>query len=132
MKPNKGNKKKNLLGLFSLILWAILLTMLFRSCSSTSMKANQRMVDYSTFRQWVTAELVERVDMGGNEYVITIKDGMEQKAAGYLPKEEPSSGGIFQIGDPVPLEDMEYVTTPPPVSDLSLITLMDTDRKSVV
>ena len=127
MKPNKGNKKKNLLGLFSLILWAILLTMLFRSCSSTSVKANQMRVDYSTFRQWVAADLVERVDMGGNDYVVTIQDGKEKQAAAYLPKqeEEKKPALVIQFGEPVPLEDMEYVTTPPPVSDLGLIALMD-------
>ena len=33
MKPDKGNNKKNALGLISIILWALVLTMLFRSLS---------------------------------------------------------------------------------------------------
>ena len=53
MKPDKGNNKKNTFGLISLILWALLLTMLFRSCSSSIASSNQVQVDYSVFRQWV-------------------------------------------------------------------------------
>ena len=61
MKPDKGNNKKNTLGLISLILWALFLTLLFRSCTSSYNSSNQVQVDYSVFRQWVTADLVEHV-----------------------------------------------------------------------
>ena len=61
MKPDKGNNKKNTLGLISIIMWALVLTMLFKSCTSSYANANQVQVDYSIFRQWVVAELVEGV-----------------------------------------------------------------------
>ena len=51
MKPDKKNNKKNTLGLVSLILWALVLTMIFRSCSSSYATSNQVQVDYSIFRQ---------------------------------------------------------------------------------
>ena len=78
MKPDKGNNKKNTLGLISIIMWALVLTMLFKSCTSSYANANQVQVDYSIFRQWVVAELVESVRMESGEYVITLKEGMER------------------------------------------------------
>ena len=59
MKPDKKNNKKNTLGLVSLILWALVLTMIFRSCYSSYATSNQVQVDYSIFRQWVTEGFVE-------------------------------------------------------------------------
>ena len=125
MKPDKGNNKKNTLGLISIIMWALVLTMLFKSCTSSYANANQVQVDYSIFRQWVVAELVESVRM---EYVITLKEGMEEEAEAYLPQEEERDQGIF-AGMQIPLrgqsQEKEYVTTPPPVSDLSIYDLLD-------
>ena len=128
MKPDKGNNKKNTLGLISIIMWALVLTMLFKSCTSSYANANQVQVDYSIFRQWVVAELVESVRMESGEYVITLKDGMEDEAEAYLPQEEERDQGIF-AGMQIPLrgqsQEKEYVTTPPPVSDLSIYDLLD-------
>ena len=128
MKPDKGNNKKNTLGLISIIMWALVLTMLFKSCTSSYANANQVQVDYSIFRQWVVAELVESVRMESGEYVITLKEGMEEEAEAYLPQEEERDQGIF-AGMQIPLrgqsQEKEYVTTPPPVSDLSIYDLLD-------
>ena len=128
MKPDKGNNKKNTLGLISIIMWALVLTMLFKSCTSSYANANQVQVDYSIFRQWVVAGLVESVRMESGEYVITLKEGMEEEAEAYLPQEEERDQGIF-AGMQIPLrgqsQEKEYVTTPPPVSDLSIYDLLD-------
>ncbi|MBC5721416.1 ATP-dependent zinc metalloprotease FtsH [Flintibacter sp. NSJ-23] len=102
--------------------------MLFKSCTSSYANANQVQVDYSIFRQWVVAELVESVRMESGEYVITLKEGMEEEAEAYLPQEEERDQGIF-AGMQIPLrgqsQEKEYVTTPPPVSDLSIYDLLD-------
>ena len=50
MKPDKGNNKKNTFGLISLILWALFLTLIFRSCTNSYNSSNQVQVDYSVFR----------------------------------------------------------------------------------
>ncbi|MCH1980323.1 ATP-dependent zinc metalloprotease FtsH [Lawsonibacter sp. OA9] len=109
-------------------MWALVLTMLFKSCTSSYANANQVQVDYSIFRQWVVAELVESVRMESGEYVITLKEGMEEEAEAYLPQEEERDQGIF-AGMQIPLrgqsQEKEYVTTPPPVSDLSIYDLLD-------
>ena len=128
MKPDKKNNKKNTLGLVSLILWALVLTMIFRSCSSSYATSNQVQVDYSIFRQWVTEGFVESVRMESAEYVITLKEGMEERALAYLPapEEERPSNDLF--GGWVPVQnnkETEYVTTPPPVSDLGIYELLD-------
>ena len=88
MKPDKGNNKKNTIGLISLILWALVLTLLFRSCTSSLANANQVQVDYSVFRQWVVAELVEEVHMESDHYVITLKEGKEEEALAFIPEDE--------------------------------------------
>ena len=80
MKPDKGNNKKNTWGLISLILWALMLTLIFRSCSNSYANSNQVQVEYSVFRQWVVAELVEEVHMESDHYVITLKEGKEEEA----------------------------------------------------
>ena len=88
MKPDKGNNKKNTWGLISLILWALMLTLIFRSCSNSYANSNQVQVEYSVFRQWVVAELVEEVHMESDHYVITLKEGKEDEALTYIPKDE--------------------------------------------
>ena len=127
MKPDKGNNKKNTLGLISLILWALVLTLLFRSCTSSLANANQVQVDYSVFRQWVVAELVEEVHMESDHYVITLKEGKEEEALAFIPEDEnQDQGGNMFAWMPVQNEkDTEYVTTPPPVSDLAILDMMD-------
>ncbi len=94
MKPDKGNNnnKRNIVGLISIILWALVLTMLFRSCSSSYAHSNQVQVDYSTFYQWVEAGLVDEVDMESSEYTIHLKEGAEEEARSYLTEENSSQG----------------------------------------
>ena len=124
MKPDKGNNKKNTMGLISLILWALVLTMLFRSCSSSYASANEVQVEYSVFRQWVVEELVDSVSMNGGSYEITLKEGKEEEAKKLLPEEEKEQGGIFAFVPMAP-EEKVYITTPPPVEDLGIYELMD-------
>ena len=78
MKPDKGNNKKNAFGLISLILWALVLTLMFRSCTSSYNSSNQVQVDYSVFKQWVAADLVESVNLESSLYTITLKEGVEE------------------------------------------------------
>ncbi|WP_243154167.1 ATP-dependent zinc metalloprotease FtsH [Pseudoflavonifractor sp. 60] len=126
MKPDKGNNRKNTFGLISLILWALVLTLLFRSCTSSYNSSNQVQVDYSTFRQWVVADLVESVKIENSLFTITLKEGKEEEALSYIPED----GGHQQAYDmfswmPIQNErETEYVTTPPPISDLELESLL--------
>ena len=126
MKPDKGNNKKNTWGLVSLILWALMLTLIFRSCSNSYANSNQVQVEYSVFRQWVVDELVEEVHMESDHYVITLKEGKEDEALTYIPKDEDQQqmNNMFAWMPVQNDKDTEYVTTPPPVADLEILSLM--------
>ena len=121
MKPDKGNNKRNTFGLITLILWALVLTFLFRSCSSSYASANEVQVDYSTFKEWVQQDKVDRVLMQSGKYTITLKEG----ATVEVPEQNISTSSIFYnwMGN----QDREtvYVTTPTPVADLELYSLME-------
>ena len=97
MKPDKGNNKKNTFGLISLILWALMLTLFFRSCTSSYNSSNQEHVPYSTFRQWVAADLVESVKLESSLFTITLKEGVEEEAKAYIPedKDKEQGNGMF-------------------------------------
>lgn len=119
MKPDKGNNKKNTFGLITLILWALLLTMVFKSCSSSYANANEIQVDYSTFKQWVEEDKVERVLMQSGKYTITLREGVKVE----VPEQENSSMMTFPWINPQGRETV-YVTTPTPVSDPGIYQLM--------
>ena len=121
MKPDKGNNKRNTFGLITLILWALVLTFLFRSCSSSYASANEVQVDYSTFKEWVQQDKVDRVLMQSGKYTITLKEGVTVE----VHEQNSSTSSIFYnwMGN----QDREtvYVTTPTPVADLELYSLME-------
>ena len=126
MKPDKGNNKKNMVGLITIILWALVGTMLLKSCTSSYDSANEVQVEYSTFRQWVVADLVESVNMDSSKYVITLKEGKEDEAKSYLTQPEASQTETA-LSTWLQLQntgEVEYVTTPPPVSDKDILNLM--------
>ena len=126
MKPDKGNNKKNTFGLISLILWALFLTLLLRSCTSSYNSSNQVQVNYSTFRQWVEADLVEHVKLESSLFTITLKEGREEEALTYITEDENRQGSGTFIWMPIQNDrDTEYVTTPLPIADLGLEDLLN-------
>ncbi|MGI5962089.1 MAG: ATP-dependent zinc metalloprotease FtsH [Lawsonibacter sp.] len=120
MKPDKGNNKKNTFGLISLILWALVLTMVFKSCSSSYANSNQVLVDYSTFKQWVAEDKVERVLMQSDKYTITLREGVTVE----LPEQTSSNTMNLPWLDAQKREPV-YVTIPTPEPDLELYQMMD-------
>ncbi len=78
MKPDKPNKnRKNIVGLVSMILWALLFTMIIRSCASSYEHANILEVPYTTFAQWVEDGLVDEVNIESGQYTFTLKEGAQ-------------------------------------------------------
>ena len=122
MKPDKGNNKRNTFGLITLILWALVLTFLFRSCSSSYASANEVQVDYSTFKEWVQQDKVDRVLMQSGKYTITLKEGVTVE----VPEQTNSTSSIFYSWMGNQDRETVYVTTPTPVADLELYSLMGT------
>ncbi|MEM5780294.1 MAG: ATP-dependent metallopeptidase FtsH/Yme1/Tma family protein, partial [Lawsonibacter sp.] len=121
MKPDKGNNKRNTFGLITLILWALVLTMVFKSCSSSYASANEVQVDYSTFKQWVTEDKVERVLMQSNKYTITLREG----ATVDVPEQKDSDNAMSFPWLTQQNQETVYVTTPTPESDSGIYELMD-------
>ena len=117
---NRNDKRRNIVGIISMILWALAITMLFRSCMSSYNSANQVMVDYSTFRQWVTEDKVDRVLMQSGQYVITLKDGVKVEIPGQ--SNTPALNMPWLVGQDT---EPKYVTVPTPVADLDIYSLMD-------
>ncbi len=126
MKPDKGNNKKNAFGLISLILWALVLTLMFRSCTSSYNSSNQEHVPYSTFRQWVAADLVESVKIESSLFTITLKEGVDEEAKAYIPEDEDTqTNNMFALMPFQNERETVYVTTPPPITDLGLEDLLN-------
>ena len=70
------NNKKNLVGLISIILWALILTLLLQSAFSLFEGSDHIEIPYSTFREWVRQDYVESVDVQSNQLIIELKDGL--------------------------------------------------------
>ena len=131
-KPNKGgpnkDKKKNIMGLVTLVLWALFFTMLLRSCSSSYSNAGSYEIDYSLFRQWVAQDVVESVNLENGKYSIELKDGavveLPQEIIDAQAEESPFSAFLPTLPDAEKLPPT-YYTAPPPLHDSDLIALMD-------
>ncbi|MCI8869880.1 MAG: ATP-dependent zinc metalloprotease FtsH [Lawsonibacter sp.] len=70
-----------------MICWALLLTMLFRSCANSYENANVIQVPFTDFVQAVMDGKVETVNIENNQYTFTLKEGAELE----LPEREPDS-----------------------------------------
>ncbi len=103
------NNKKNLVGLISIILWALILTLLLQSAFSLFEGSDHVEIPYSTFREWVRQDYVESVDVQSNQLVIDLKNGL-----GAVQKTKDGDVTIIDLttGE-APAEDW----TPPQTSD---------------
>ena len=120
MKPDKGNNKKNTFGLITIILWALAGTLLLKGCTSSYNSANEVEVDYSTFKQWVAEDKVDRVLMQSGKYTITLHEGVTVE----LPEEEKSETPSYPWM-PAQTEEPVYVTIPTPEADTGIYDLLD-------
>ncbi len=90
-KPN-GKRPKGIVGIISILCWALMLTLLFQSCTHSG-SAREFDVDYSTFRQWVAEDKVEQVKkVGDYRYQFTLKEGVQVEL-----EQDESVGGILDF-----------------------------------
>ncbi len=124
MKPDKNNKnsKRNMIGLVSIILWALFFTILLRSCQSAYENADTIQVPYTTFKQWLVEDKIQKVNVESSQYTFTLREGVTVE----LPKDESSQSQNW-MNSLIPStqqEDVKYVTVPlagvedPELSDL--------------
>jgi len=134
LKPDKrnnndsGNNKRNALGLISIILWALFLTLLFRSCWSSYENAGMVEVPYTTFKEWLEADKIQQANVESGQITFTLREGVEVE----LPQQEETGGAgdLMNALLPEPPQDetavTEYVTVRlSGVSDVELMNQLE-------
>ena len=71
-----GNSRRNATAIISIILWALVLTVLVNYATSMARSANSVEITYSQFLQLVEDDMVKSVVMESSKYTITLKDGV--------------------------------------------------------
>ena len=115
-------------GLVTVLLWALTLAVLFRSCTDPASNVNEIQVDYSVFKQWVEEDKVERVLMKSGKYTITLREGVEVELPEREetdPTQETANQLLAQIPWAGPELETVYVTIPTPEIDFDIYQLMD-------
>ena len=71
-----GGNRRNITAIVSIILWALVLTVLVNYATSMARSANSVEITYSQFRSLVEQDVVEGVLMESNKYTLTLKEGV--------------------------------------------------------
>ena len=131
MKPdNNGNnnKKKNLAGLASMLFWAMVFTLLIRSCASSYENANVIEVPYTTFKQWLVEDKIEQVNVESGQYAFTLREGVKVEIP-MQDEEKAASESLMQSLIPMAPkaeEEVKFLTVPlHGVNDPELMALLE-------
>ena len=130
---NNDNKKKTPIGFLGIVLWAVVLVLLLNTCVSSIQNASTVEVEYSEFKQWVTAGYVETVDISSNAYYFTVKKGtppLTDYAEQITESLSEQQRHLFNKWFDGRLNDAlestaTFVTAPTSITDDTLIPLMD-------
>ena len=130
---NNDNKKKAPIGFLGIVLWAVVLVLLLNTCVSSIQNASTVQVEYSEFKQWVTAGYVETVDISTNAYYFTVKKGtppLTDYAEQITESLSEQQRHLFNKWFDGRLNDAlestaTFVTAPTSITDDTLIPLMD-------
>ena len=115
------------MGLVSIIFWALLFTMMIKSCTSSYANMGTVEVPYTAFKEWLAEDKIDTVNVENGKYTFTLRDGVEVE----LPREETSggSGSLMNSLIPVPAqteEEKQYITVPlAGVDDPELLAMLE-------
>ena len=138
MKQDKGNQnknkkgnKKNLMGLISMLCWALFFTLLIKSCTGSYKNANVIQVPYTTFKTWLVEDKIAQVNVESGQYSFTLREGVEVE----LPKQEESTAQKLMDSllpfQPTEQKNSKYITVPLyGVDDPELMALLDQHTES--
>ena len=87
-----GNNRRNITAIVSIVLWALVLTLLVNYATSMFRQANSIELSYGVFRQLVMEDCVEGVVMASDKYTIYLKDGVSVDADGNITKTAAAAG----------------------------------------
>ena len=137
MEPKKngnGGGNKNIMGLVTILFWALILTLAINSLAGSLRTSNVAFVPYSTFYEWVEEGYVDSVLMENTEYTVGLKDAyalelneetgeyeIVDRADGVTPQPE---GGLFSFLAQRTSQVTTFYVTPLPVDDPDLLTLL--------
>uniref|UniRef100_UPI002616BD58 ATP-dependent metallopeptidase FtsH/Yme1/Tma family protein n=1 Tax=uncultured Flavonifractor sp. TaxID=1193534 RepID=UPI002616BD58 len=92
-----GGNRRNTTAIISIILWALVLTVLVNYATSMARSANAVEISYSLFCQLLEEDKVESVVMESTKYTITLKDGVSvDKNGNVVESAVPSSDGASE------------------------------------
>ncbi len=118
MKPKKNSGgNKNIIGIITIILWALVATVLVRQAATMLTGSSSKEISYTEFVQMVEDDKVDSVEMQSSQYIITPKSQVSTTdTANNL---DSLFGGNLQKDTAI-----TYVTSPLPVEDPDLIPLL--------
>ena len=105
-----GGNRRNTTAIISIILWALVLTVLVNYATSMARSANSVEITYSQFLELVEKDLVKSVVMESTKYTITLKDGVTLDEQGNVTSTGTSSAdtsGEDQAGSALGLPPLE-------------------------
>ena len=127
---NNNDKKKSSRSFLSIVIWAVIIVLLFNTCTSSMRSSANPEVKYSAFREWVEAGYVQEVDMKSNAYYFKVKDGTPP-IEDYKKQLEEAVGekGMSWLNDLVGGSATDAVADSvvfqtAPISDQQLVSLM--------
>ena len=90
-----GGNKRNMTAIVSILLWALVLTLLVNLATSRLQQANSVEVSYGQFRQLIMQDAVESVVMSSGKYTFTLKEGYSLSVGedGEVTVRTPEEGG---------------------------------------
>ena len=122
MKPKKGNNK-NLMGILSIIIWALIITLLMNYFTSMFAHADSTEIPFSQFIELVKADKVKSVKMESGIYTITLTDEAKQEwlAENKTAAESASGLKLPALGTADNSAPLTLYTAPLSYPDLALL-----------
>ena len=87
-----GGNKRNVTAVVSILLWALVLTVLVNYATSLFRQANSVELSYGVFRELIRQDCVDGVLMDSYKYTIYLKDGVSVDAEGNITKTAAAAG----------------------------------------
>ncbi len=122
--PPRNNRNRNTFGVVSIIIWALVITVLMNMLFSSFRSSDVQEIPYSQFRQMVQDDEVYAVELSSNKYLITTVADKEaaEKAAEEVTQSQLQNGLGPLLSMVTPTAKARYVTAP--VNDDGIVELM--------